>query len=151
MSGSKLSLGHKQQIHLQSWASTQNQTLHLIPAWILSWSPQHSMPALGPLWDFPALSQSSPELLHCTKSFLPILEACPSLLSCIFTLEAALTGSFGLLARFPNNQQVPGLSQPMQRDKSHCQKPPQSRGREGQGSLPPSTPKVLWVMKEGLR
>lgn len=61
--GSKLSPGHKPQIQLQSWASTHNWTLHLTPVFILSWSPQCSVSALGasgisPHTPSPALNHS---------------------------------------------------------------------------------------------
>lgn len=157
---SKLSPGHKGKVHLQSWASTHNWTLHLIPVCILSWSPQHSMPALGCLWDFTACTQPSLESLHCTETCLPVLGACPRLLSCIFILEAVLVCPSGLMVRYPSNEQqwltqaLPTSS--VEGQQSHCQKPSHSRGRkEGKGPLlrpgSPSVHKVLWNVKEGFR
>lgn len=160
LSGSKLSPGHKEQIQLQSWASTHNWTLHLIPVCVMSSRPQHSMPALGSLWNFTACTQPSPESLHCTKTSLPVLEACPGLLSCIFILEAALMGPFGPMVRYPSNQkrllmQAEPISS-AEGQQSHCQKPNHSRRRkEGTGHLltpaASSEHKVLWIIEEGLK
>lgn len=91
---------------------------------------------------------------------MPILETCPRLLSSIFILESVLMGPFGLMVRYPSNQQrLLTPAEPTSNaegEQTRCQKPNHSRGRkEGKGPLlttaAPSVHKVLRIIKDGLR